>query len=317
MGNGNELGRLTGEPLSRREITVRTRRVINDYARESIKALYPTVRRGEGKVIIGSVPGRPEDDQLGIDSYGEDLLANLIRDIQLPAIVLGEHNPPTFTEFGQPQVIIPIDAFDNSSEYMRGLDTPVYTVVSAYSLDGKPIAGAVCNIRDRKAFIAHDGGVYELDTEMPDHYSQVFASRRTTLKDDKATIASYLGSKEYSLKFFKHFGKMIEDMPPKARLYAGGGAFIYGLLANGSVDAYVMFDEPYSEIFPGFTLARSAKCTVVSVNPDGSYEEIKLTPEFYENPQLYVEGKVPFFIAAATPEIRDEIIDYYMKARKD
>lgn len=316
MVNPQELG-TGGEHISPKELNVRTLRVITDYAINGIEALYPSVRAGEGKVVLGSVPGRPEDEQLGIDSYGENILANLIRDNRLPALVLGEHNPPTFTQFGDPRVVISIDALDNSSEYKRGLDTPVYTVVSAYSLDGKPIAGAVCNIKDKKAFIVHDSGVYEFDAEAPDRFQQVLASRRTTLKDDDATIASYLGSNEYSLNFFRYFGQMIQEMPPKARLYAGGGAFIYGLLANGSVDAYVMFDEPYSEIFPGLVLARSAKCTVVSVNPDGTFEEIRLTPEFYENPQLYAEGKVPFFIAACTPQLRDEIIEYYLKSKRD
>ncbi len=302
-----ESGRTNGE-ISPRELNARTRKVVTDYMENAIKALYPTVRRREGRVVLGSVPGRPEDEQLGIDAYGEDLLSSLIRDNQLPALVLGEHNTHTFTEFGGPRVVMTIDALDNSSEYKRDLDTPVYTVLSAYSLEGRPISGVICNIRDKKAFVVHDDGVYEYDAETPSNFRQVFASKRTTLKDDNATIASYLGSNEYSLNFFRNFGQMIQEMPPKGRLYAGGGAYIYGLLANGSVDAYVMFDEPYSEIFPGLAIARAANCTVVSVNPNGSFEEVRFAPEFYENPQLYSDGKVPFFIAATTPELRDEII---------
>lgn len=308
---------LSTRELNTRELNIRTRRVITDYARSAIKTLYPTVRRGEGRVVIGSVQGRPEDEELGIDAYGEHLLSNLIRDNQLPAIVLGEHNTHAFTEFGNPQVIIPIDSLDKTSEYKRGLDTPVFSVASAYSLEGRPITGAVCNINDKKAYIVMDGGVYVYDDEMPDRLERVFASKRTTLMDDNATIASYVGSNEYSLPFFRRFEQMIEDMPPKARLFPDGGSFIYGSLAKGSVDVYVMLDEPYSEIFPGLALARAAKCTVVSVNEDGSFEEVRFTPEFYENPQLYAEGKVPFFIAACTPQLRDEIIEYYLKSKRD
>jgi|WetSurMetagenome_2_1015567.scaffolds.fasta_scaffold03406_9 fructose-1,6-bisphosphatase/inositol monophosphatase family enzyme len=143
-------------------------------------------------------------------------------------------------------------------------------------------------------------------------------SDRTTLKDRNSTLATFVGEKEYSAKFFKYFGKLVNDMHPKGLLYTGGGAYIYGLLASGSVDAYVMFDEPVSEIIPGLPLALAAGCTVVSVNEDGTHNDFKFDPNaLREDHKLYSEGSVHLFIAAATPGVRDEIITAYVKAKSE
>jgi len=145
---------------------------------------------------------------------------------------------------------------------------------------------------------------------------KIVRSERTTLKDRNSTLATFIGEKEYSLKFFKYFGKLVQDMHPKGLVYGGGGAYIYGFLASGAIDAYVMFDEPVSEIIPGLPLALAAGCTAVSVNEDGTFEDFKFSPNaLKENHRLYSEGSIPLLIAAATPEIRDEIIRYYLEAK--
>lgn len=142
-------------------------------------------------------------------------------------------------------------------------------------------------------------------------------SERITLTDQESTLASFLGENEYSLEFFGNFRALVKNMHRKGYLYPGGGAFIYGFLASGAVDAYVMHNEPFSEIIPGLPLALAAGCTVVAVNEDGTYEEFKFNPnELKANYKLYSEGTVPLFIAAATPEIRNEIIKYYLEAKK-
>lgn len=142
---------------------------------------------------------------------------------------------------------------------------------------------------------------------------KIMRSERTTLTDRESTLASFLGENEYSLEFFRDFKTLVKNMHRKGYLYPGGGAFIYGLLASGAIDAYVMRNEPLSEIIPGLPLALAAGCTVVAVNEDGTYQEFKFNPNaLKENHKLYSEGSVPLFIAAATPEIRDEIIKSYM-----
>lgn len=148
--------------------------------------------------------------------------------------------------------------------------------------------------------------------------SKITKSERTTLTDRNSTLATFLGEKEYSSKFFRYFERLRDDMHPRGMLYGGGGAYIYGFLASGAIDAYVMFNEPISEIIPGLPLALAAGCTVVSVNEDGSYTDFKFNPnDLRGNHELYSEGSVPLFIAAATTEIRDEVIRYYLKAKSE
>lgn len=143
-------------------------------------------------------------------------------------------------------------------------------------------------------------------------------SERITLKNRESTLASFLGEKEYSLEFFKDFGVLVGNMDKKGYLYPGGGAFIYALLASGAIDAYVMRNEPLSEIIPGLPLALAVGCTVVTVHEDGTFKEFKFNPDdMIQNHKLYSEGVVPLFIAAARPEVRDEIIKHYTESKKE
>jgi len=298
---------LATEPLSRAELVAKTNSVLEAYGPRSIDVLRRMVRGGEGRHVLGSVMNRPEDEELQIDATGERILSLLVDEHRLPVLFLGEHNRYQYLNRtgDEPYVVLPNDPFDNSSQYKRGLDTPPYTVLGAYHPDGEPIGAVVGDIKDRKVYLAIGGQTYVRDLET-EETKPIAKSERKTVLDDNATVATYLGSNRYSVPFFDRFKSMIEAMPPKAVLYGGGGAYIYALLATGAVDAYVMFDEPRTEIDPGLPLAVVAKCTVVSVNPDGSFEDYRFDPNRHN-------GNVPFFIAACTPEIRDEIIGYYLK----
>ena len=112
-------------------------------------------------------------------------------------------------------------------------------------------------------------------------------------------------SSQYSAKFLNTFGDFVKAMDPKALLYPFGGSHIYGYLADGRIDAYIMFDEPRSEIDPSFAIAKSVGCDIGEVDEKGNWKEYEFMPgKQYE--------KVDFFIAACTPEFRNDIIKYYM-----
>ena len=95
-------------------------------------------------------------------------------------------------------------------------------------------------------------------------------------------------------------------MHPKALLYPNGGSYIYAFLASGLVDAYIMFDEPRSEIDPGFPIAKAAGCQIVSVDSDGKYKDYEFLPGKQHD-------KVDLLIATSTPKLRDELINYFVK----
>ena len=314
-----EFGRPGSEQEPTREQLVgEAGKVLLSYAQKAIPLLRDMVRKGEGKQVLGSVPGRLEDEQLSIDADGEHILTNVIREEKVsPAFVFGEHNDYPLGN-GESRLFFTIDSFDNTSQYKRGLDTPPYTVVGAYDKDGNRLGAVIGDIKDRKAYVNINGENFLWDLESGER-KKITKSERTTTTDAQITIATYLGSNEYSKEFLRFFGPMIEGMAPKGVLYGGGGSYIYGLMAAGAVDAYVMFNEPYSEIFTGLPIALAAGCTAVSVNLEtGQIEELKFEPEKIKaNPEIYKNGTVPLYIAAATPEIRDEIIRYYMEGKRE
>lgn len=298
-------------PSSRREIILgRSDELVEDYARKIISMLRPPVRRGDGKEVFGDVEGRQDDEELVIDVYGERLLHHVIGAKDIPSRVLGEHSSYAVVT-GRTQMFWAIDSFDNTSQYKRGLDTPVYSCLGGFSAgDLEPRASVVCNIKDNQYYIATSSGRLGLIDLENYQETPIERSKRASIKDKSFTLATYLGSNEYSLGFLRYFERMLQDMDPKGLLYGGGGSYIYALLASGAVDAYVMFKEPRGEIDPGLPLAIAAGCTVVSVDPEtGRYEPYRFAPNQYR-------GSVPFFIAAASPKVRDEIIQYYMESKE-
>lgn len=296
-----ELRIVGGDPRKEIRLPDKVNKVVITYLKDATNQLRGWVNQGRGRRVVGDVQNRPEDDEIEIDSVGEDILEGLLTRYRLPAYVFSEHR-----SFGSenPQVHGALDPFDNSSEYKRGLDTPMYTVLSFYDLHGQPIAGGVGDILRNRLFLSVNGENYLYDL-------MVKASRRispattTNIGDANFVLASYVGSNEYHPKFHHYFRRMLQDMSPKGRWYGSGGAYIYAYLASGAVGAYVMFDEPRSEIDPGLTLAKAAGCEVVTVKPDGTFEDYQFTPGRQHE-------TVGLLVAACTPELRDEIIDYYM-----
>jgi len=319
MVGQQELGRINGEPLSPSEVRKRTRGIFSDYADKANEILHPMVEKGEGKNVLASVPGRPDDEQYQIDAMGEAILIGFVRDAQLPALVFGEHNIYDQSD-GKPQVIFTIDSFDNSSEFSMGLPTPVYSVLGAYNSDGSPIGAVVLDIREEKAYVSirKTNGVTDLSL-IGRHTKEIEPLPLiNSIRDDRITIATYLGSNEYNLKFFDNFRNLVEDMPRKGRVFGNGGSHIYAFMATGAVDAYIMFDELHSEILPGLPLALAAGCVASSIDLEtGEVSEYRFNPEFITNPEGYTHGTVDLFIAARSPQLRDEIVQYYLSGRKN
>ncbi len=269
-----------------------------------------------GTKTVGEVEGRPDDDEIEIDRVGEENFKSIVYSGRYPIRVTSEHS-----EYGPLigfKIRVSQDPLDNSSQYKRGLPTPVFSCLSEYDLEGNPLGGVTVNIREGKVYLSINGLNYVIDNFQKGTTPRLIKkSERTTVKDPEITIASYTGSPEYAMQFYSsfneedgsldvNFGKMIKDMERKGRTYADGGAFIYALLAEGVVDAYVMRNEPISEIAPGAALAITAGCTLWCVNEKGEIEDYKFDhSKFRED--------VFLFIAASTPELAKEIYDYYFE----
>lgn len=311
-GNGGEGGR-EGEfplPKDRDEVIERTHMVLSAYGERAVDVLNGMVRRGEGRDVIASVRDRPEDLQLAIDGTGEHILSGLVRDFNLPAVIKGEHNNYRSENLDDleprvPHVILPIDSFDNSSQYKRDLDTPPYTAVSAFFPDGEPIGAVIGDIKDGRLYMVDKRGYAVVRDLEAGQERRIFKSDVTDIASPNFTLAVYLGSNEYSLEFFRYFEHLLGEMDPKAILYAGGGAFIPALLARGAATAYMMFNEPRTETDPGAGLALAGDLDVVSIDRD-TYE---ITP--YRFDESKHDARDPFYIASANRTITEQLIEEY------
>lgn len=298
-----------GEALSQGELVSRVNKVIEDYGKQAVLRLRPIVRRGEGKQIVAPVQGRLEDRELRIDTIGEHMLAHLIQEAGLRAFVFGEHHNRDLAGENPLEVYFFVDPFDNSGPYRNGQDTPVYTVASAFTPAGDPIGAVIGNITNNTLYLNRGRRNYFVDLES-DEIREMRRSNRTSLKGPNASLATYLGSNEYSMPFLRRFAPLIEAMHPKGILYPWGGAYIYGLLADGAVDEYVIYNEPHSEIIPGLPFALAAGCEAMVINPDyGTFKPYRVDPgALRQRPSDYKKGVVRLLVVTATPGLRAEVI---------
>ncbi len=276
--------------------------VLIEYLTETVKEVKKRASNGLGREILGEVINRPEDVEIGIDRVGEDILERILKENKIKATIYSEpegrdiENGNDF--YGS------IDPFDGSALFLKGFEHNWYTALSFYDEDKKPLATGIADILNEKFFILNNGRTYLLDPKTGKE-QDIFPSKRKNLSEP-IVLATYLMKSIYSTKFLEFFGDLVKNMHPKALLYPQGGSFIYSYLASGLVDAYVMFNEPRSEIDPGFPIAKASGCQVVSVDSDGRYRDYEFLPGRQHD-------KVDLLIASATPEIRDQLIKEYVK----
>jgi len=275
-----------------------------DYLTETTKEVNKRAVVGQGREILGPVINRPEDIEIGIDRVGEEVLEKLLKKYELNATVFSEPDGRDIKVGGEPEFFGSIDPFDGSVLYLRGFEHNWYTVLSFFDKEKNPICCGVSDILNEKFYISDDSENYVLDLKTGKK-SKIIPSQKRKLTEP-IVLASYLMSSQYSTKFLEICGDLIGNMHSKALVYPQGGSFIYAFLASGLVDAYVMFNEPRSEIDPGFMIAKKAGCSVVTIDVDGSYKDYEFVPGRQHD-------KVDLLIASSTPELRDELINYYIK----
>lgn len=276
-----------------------------EYLTQTTKEVKKRAINGEGRKILGQVVNRPEDVEIDIDRVGEEVLKALLKKYKLKATIFSEPDGRDIKTGGEnPEIYGSVDPFDGSALFLKGFEHNWYTALSFYDKERNPRATGIADILNEKFYITDKDGNYLLDmkTGIRKKVSPSSGKKLT----EPIVLASYLMKSIYSQKFLDIFGDLIKNMHVKGLLYPQGGSFIYAYLASGLVDAYVMFDEPRSEIDPGFPIAKSAGCAVVSVNSDGSYEDYQFIPGRQHD-------KVDLLIAAVTPGLRDELIKYYVK----
>lgn len=283
-------------------------KLLMEYLIATSEKIRTMAREGKGRKVLGGINNRPEDVEIEIDRVGEEILKKLLKKYSLNANIFSESTREDI-KFGKDiEVYGALDPFDGSVLYVRGIEHNWYTVLSFFSKERQPIATGIADILNNKYYLTEEDGNYLIDFKTKKK-TKISPSSKKTLKGD-LMLASYIMSSKYSQEFFDTFLGLVRNMHPRALFYPNGGSYIYAYLAQGLIDAYVMFSEPRSEIDPGFWLAKSAGCQVVSVNSDGRFEDYEFLPGQQHD-------KIPLLVAASTSELRDEIINYYLAHKKN
>lgn len=324
-----DLGLTVSKELSEQEFADVANRVVREYGKNSIATFYQVIRGGHGKEILGTVSERGTETEISLESNTEHMFVNTCNANDLPVYVVGEHHSyksPQSNE-SEPKHIAFFDALDDTREYEQGgnghqgLPAPLWTVGSIYSLEGQPVVGIIANMKEKKMYISANGKNSLVDIETGEE-KEIKPSERTSIKDKGFCLATYFGDPKYALSFFNNFSKVEEallEAQNDAVNQPHTGAFIYGPMAEGNVDAYLIAKEPASEQLPGWTFAQTAGFTAWEINPeDGSSMEIKHDlKNFKENPNEYRKKRMPMYLVTRSNQVRDEIISLIVKGRKE
>ena len=278
---------------------------IDGYLRQ-LACEVPRMDPGEGRSVLGPVAGRQEveDVEIGLDRYSEDLLESWLEKHGADVEVHSEHSLRRIGGDGQAPFLITCDPFDGSGHFMRGLPAEWWSVLTVWKPgpDGPRavMAGAVdINRRDLYAARGTEVTVEKLDRG---GIEQVRPSAARTLTDE-SIVAAYLMSPRYVRYWTRRSAgllRVMDERTPKARLWTDGGACSYPWLARGLLQAYVMYDEPRTEIDPGLGFAEAAGLGVFAVSPSG-----ELAPYRFEPGRS--SERVPWLIAACTEDLAAQV----------
>lgn len=279
------------------------RSVLIEYLTETTEKIRKIAKKKESRQILDEIANRPEDVEVAVDRVGEKILAGLLKKHKLKAVVFSEPREREIAWTKEPEIYGSLDPFDGTVLYLKGFQENWWTCLSFYNKKGEPLATGIADILNERFYLTGKNGNYLLEQGQR---KKIFPSRRKLLADKNLVLASYVMSSVYSKKFFDTFGSLLGSLHPRSLFYPNGGSFIYAYLAAGLIDAYIMFDEPRSEIDPGFPIAQNAGCKIVSVQPDGTC----LDYQFLQDKQ---EERVGLLIATSTPQLCQQLVNHYLQ----
>lgn len=255
--------------------------------------------QGLGREVVGAVPGRPEseDVEIGIDSLCDEILLECLSSAGIAAQVYSEHGADVVGS-GEPEYIVAVDPFDGSGLYRRGIPAEWWSVASYFDADGTPLGGAAVDILRGELYAAQEDGV-TVGPVIGGISERVSPSDKESLDSD-VTLSAYLMQPSYITEWTARTREIMARYPG-LRVWPNGGACIYPWLARGRVDAYLMFDEPRSEVDPGLGFAARSGLALFETGLDGSLEEYRFSPE-------HRAGRSALFVAACTTELANGIV---------
>ena len=285
-------------------------RFIEAYLIEARAAIRQAWDQGTGNLVLGAVAGRPEfeDAELGVDRISEAifkrLLAEFCRTQGIAVTVYSEHG--TYRRGrGRSAYLCAIDPFDGSGLFRRGWEAEWFVGLSFLTPDGTPVTGGALDVLRGEIFLAdvenQEVTLVDLETRQ-----RALLPRPSAAGIGKETrLAAYFMDPIYLTEWMDHAGNALKSTfarYPEIRIWPNGGSCIYPWLAAERVHAYVMFQEPRSEIDPGLAFARAAGSWLASLNPESAEWEP------YTFRRASQARREAIFIAASTEAVGRELV---------
>jgi len=304
---------------------------LDGYLREVVDLVWRIRTQDTGRRVLGLVAGRPEseDVEIGIDRLCEDLLEKWLKTSVARIDLHSEHSlrriggsagsssPLRGEAFGPatgpkgegvPRYLVTCDPFDGSGHFMRGIPGEWWSVLTFWDAATlTPVLAGAADIGRRELYVAGADGV-TLESLLTGEKQQVRPAQHTALSD-RSVVSAYLMAPAY-IAVWTHRAagllRVLRERYPKARVWTDGGACSYPWLARGITHAYIMFNEPRSEIDPGLGFVWAANLGVYSVSDDGALTDYRFVPG-------ESSGRVPWLIAACTRSLAEDIVSAILK----
>jgi hypothetical protein len=311
---------LSKEEFAEQEFVDKAVLAAREYGTKSIETFYRGIRKGDYKEVLGTVPESGTETEIALESNNEHMFVNICDAHKLPLFIIGEHHSykTPLSNGINPGYISFIDSLDDTRELEqgglgnRGLPAPLWTNASFYNLEGKPLVGMIANLKEKYMYFSVNGKNYHIDLETGEE-KEIKPSSRTSIKDKDFCLATYVGDPKYFVSFAENFlevEKVLRDTDNNAVNQPHTGSFIYGPMAEGTVDAYLIAREPARERLPGWIFAETAGFTAWEIDPKtGDYKKVEDDLKlFKDNPNEYRKKRTPIYLVTRFDQVRDEII---------
>jgi len=272
--------------------------MMEEYFKKIIETVSSYAEKQRGREIRGKVEGRPatEDVEIELDKVCQDIFDKIIKKFRLKVRVYSEHG--TYGDASS-EYLCAIDPFDGSGLYRRGFDFEWYSVLTFFNLKGVPLAGGCVDILGEKIYLA-DSKKRKCFLLKNGERARILRKSKKDALNNHTRIAAYMMSPDYLLPWTEKMRELLNKFPG-VWIWPNGGAGIYHMISEGKIHAYIMFNEPRSEIDPGLAFAKASGYPVVSVQNNGTCQDYKFLPDTQSE-------RIPFFITASTKQLVRSIL---------
>jgi fructose-1,6-bisphosphatase/inositol monophosphatase family enzyme len=320
---------LSAEQFKEQEFVAKATLIARQYGESSVTSFYKGIRDGRGKEILGTVPESGAETEIALESNYEHAFANMCDAYGVPLYIIGEHHiyKTPRSNGVEPENVAFIDPLDDTREFEQGgqnnpgLPAPLWTNACFYSIEGKPLVGVIANLKEKYMYISTEGKNSRVDLETGEE-KEIRPSERKSIREDDFCLATYAGDPKYFVSFAENFlavQKFLRDNGTNVVNQPHTGSFIYGPMAEGTVDAYLITREPARERLPGWVFAHTAGFTAWEIDPkNGNYKEVKDNLKLYrDNPNEYRKQRTTMYLVTRFARVRDEIISLIVKQYKE